>query len=542
MSGTLEPEDKDYLDAVQRLRAREPLKGAETDVTEEEFIVLLLARAGQLRKANFSKDKEARRLCLLYYLIAEVLDPENQVAIVALTRLRREGIEGRLSKLLRGPIDLDAALRDARRSWPAKADALFRAARDAEARDDRDRAHRLWKELTTLQPTGIRTRMVRNGCVVVKTERLGTRTSGSPTVWSPDGKRVVFRSLGGWTMMNLRDRSTVLLERDRARFTLDSWSADGRYLAGTERMPQNLPAVFVYERSMDGALTPTTDEPVVYASRPVYSPDDSLLLVTRMQGDGFLDESVLGVVQLATGQVRKAVRQVPAEQTVHEEAVWTPDGNMIVSSSSDRRRGGERAIFAVPVDGSYGPRMLTHEGTVDTCPSVNPDGRRIAYTAVSRNGGSYLIKAVFLDGSTSPIAILEGRLAAWSPDGRRLAYEAPGSERQGIMIAHLGGFDSSPARFTVKQQDHRRRLEVQIRNASERKRDFEVTYEVFDLDSFRSQRGSPIRNPMRLDVGESAGFRLTVDTPVGQPECVLKLTAETPDGLRVVRLVDIALR
>ncbi len=68
----------------------------------------------------------------------------------------------------------------------------------------------------------------------------------------------------------------------------------------------------------------------------------------------------------------------------------SPDGRTIVFSAKDAGR--EEAwstnydIFAVPADGSAGPRKITNNPAWDAQPSFSPDGSTLAYLAMSRAG------------------------------------------------------------------------------------------------------------------------------------------------------------
>ena len=73
-----------------------------------------------------------------------------------------------------------------------------------------------------------------------------------------------------------------------------------------------------------------------------------------------------------------------------EEFAINPDGRTLVFAAKDVGR--EEAwstnfdLFAVPLDGSSAPRRLTTNPATDTQPAFSPDGRTLAYLAMSRAG------------------------------------------------------------------------------------------------------------------------------------------------------------
>jgi dipeptidyl aminopeptidase/acylaminoacyl peptidase len=73
-----------------------------------------------------------------------------------------------------------------------------------------------------------------------------------------------------------------------------------------------------------------------------------------------------------------------------EEHVVSPDGSLVVFSAKDVGR--EEAwstnfdLFVVPIDGSAAPRKITMNPAWDTQPRFSPDGKTLAYLAMSRAG------------------------------------------------------------------------------------------------------------------------------------------------------------
>jgi dipeptidyl aminopeptidase/acylaminoacyl peptidase len=120
-----------------------------------------------------------------------------------------------------------------------------------------------------------------------------------------------------------------------------------------------------------------------------------------------------------------------------EEFAVNPDGRTLVFAAKDAGR--EEAwstnfdLFAVPIDGSAAPRRLTQNPAMDTQPAFSPDGRTLAYLAMSRAGyEADRYRIVLRDWSTGAERSLDLRAdmtprgdrspssIVWSGDGKEL--------------------------------------------------------------------------------------------------------------------------
>jgi dipeptidyl aminopeptidase/acylaminoacyl peptidase len=106
--------------------------------------------------------------------------------------------------------------------------------------------------------------------------------------------------------------------------------------------------------------------------------------------------SHLFVMPTAGGNVTELMKGMDADTPSKpfggsEEITFTPDGRSLIFTARDVRR--EEAwstdfdLYLVPVDGSQNPRCLTEANKAwDTIPSFSPDGKTLAYLAMSRPG------------------------------------------------------------------------------------------------------------------------------------------------------------
>ena len=122
-----------------------------------------------------------------------------------------------------------------------------------------------------------------------------------------------------------------------------------------------------------------------------------------------------------------------------EEIAFTPDGKHLVFTAKDVGR--EEAwstnfdLFVVPVDASAPPRSLTAANKAwDTMPVFSPDGKTLAYLAMSRPGYEAdrfrVVLKPWPDGSGPDRVLTEAwdfsvASMAWSPDGAKVLVTAP---------------------------------------------------------------------------------------------------------------------
>ena len=103
----------------------------------------------------------------------------------------------------------------------------------------------------------------------------------------------------------------------------------------------------------------------------------------------------LFIVSVADGKARDLMPAMDADAPSRpfgglEEAAVSPDGKTVVFSARDAGKGEAWStnfdLYAVPADGSAAPRKLTTNPATDTQPRFSPDGKTLAYLAMSRPG------------------------------------------------------------------------------------------------------------------------------------------------------------
>jgi dipeptidyl aminopeptidase/acylaminoacyl peptidase len=133
-----------------------------------------------------------------------------------------------------------------------------------------------------------------------------------------------------------------------------------------------------------------------------------------------------------------------------EEFTFTPDGGSIVFTARDAGR--EEAwstnldLFLSPVDGTAAPQDLTADNdATDTRPVFSPDGRQLAWLAMSRPGyeaDRYRIMVrAWPEGAAREIAPSWDRSAetlVWSKDGKKIFTTANNVGHQSLFAIEVG--------------------------------------------------------------------------------------------------------
>ena len=266
-------------------------------------------------------------------------------------------------------------------------------------------------------------------------DMLAMQRIADPRV-SPDGASVAFtvrvtdleanRGRTAIWLADLGGKAARPLTSGESSDTSPRWSADGRSLyflsaRGGSQQVWKLPldggeAVRVTGQPLDvDAFEPFPDGRLLAAMAvvPGKTPDETKRILdakAKAKSSGMLFDGLfvrhwdawadgtrnhLFVVDAATGAARDLMPAMDADAPSRpfgdlDETALSPDGKTVVFSARDA--GKQEAwstnfdLYAVGTDGSAAPRKLTTNPAWDTQPRFSPDGKTLAYLAMSRPG------------------------------------------------------------------------------------------------------------------------------------------------------------
>ncbi len=105
-------------------------------------------------------------------------------------------------------------------------------------------------------------------------------------------------------------------------------------------------------------------------------------------------------------------------------------------------RSGHKEIWEMDYDGSN-QRQLTHVGSISLSPRISPDGSRLAFSALNKNGWDIMMFSTELGRAVSFPRYGGTNLSpSWSPDGTRVAFSSSRGGEPNIYIADSSGGNS----------------------------------------------------------------------------------------------------
>lgn len=165
---------------------------------------------------------------------------------------------------------------------------------------------------------------------------------------------------------------------------------------------------------------------------------------------------------LATGKSRDLMPALDADCPTKpfggsEDFAVTPDGRTLVFSAKDMGKTPSAEawstnfeLFAVPTDGSQQPKRITSNPAWDAQPRFSPDGRTLAYLAMSRPGyeadrfdlvlrdwATGQEQKVILRADATPTGDRSVGTLAWAPDGRTLYCQAEHLGQRALFAVDL---------------------------------------------------------------------------------------------------------
>ena len=228
---------------------------------------------------------------------------------------------------------------------------------------------------------------------------------GDP-VWSPDGKRIAFKSdrdghvnVHGWPthdiyVMDADGSNPQNLTNNPADDWDPSWSPDGKRIAFTSRRdgPFNIE---VYVMDADGSnLQNLTNNPRDDRN-PSWSPYGAHIVFSARRKGHFENKFSITHEVYVMNVNGGNQRRLTDNRNNDWDPVWSPDGKRI-AFEADRKGNLEKFdIYVMDADGGNLQKLTNHRAW-DGSPSWSPDGERIVFH--SERDGNYEIYVMDADG------------------------------------------------------------------------------------------------------------------------------------------------
>ncbi len=247
--------------------------------------------------------------------------------------------------------------------------------------------------------------------------------------WSPDGKRLAFRSIrdGAWRLYtaSLDDGQLRVVEGVSPRALGPTWSPDGRFLAYVGSVGNAVGWEVNIVPVGGGTPVPLTHDRASVAVRPAWSRDGRFVIFSSNRA------GPLNLWRVAFRTDPPGADGAPERLTTGEgedvSASVSPDGASVayatVSTAPNVWRLDLESAALVP---------LTSETTVEDYPRLSPEGSRLLFYS-DRSGREEVWAMNLATKELTQVSRGGGHQNAWSPDGRRVAY----ATGEGLRVVDL---------------------------------------------------------------------------------------------------------
>ena len=266
-------------------------------------------------------------------------------------------------------------------------------------------------------------------------------------VWSPDGRKILFRTLvpgNDFVLSVVNADGTNRRELMRgASETTPAWSPDGSRIAMIRYAPEAPPphsyAGLLYVMEADGRGKRLLARNV-HEGYAVWSPEGRRIAFVRDRA-GTLDVYVTNADGTGTRWLARGVRMSGAfDIGPLPDPAWSPDGQRIAFISN---RAGTNDLYLMNADGSN-QRRLTRNAASESGPAWSPDGRMIAFTRRPGEHWSYDDDIYVINADGTRVRNLtrnphDDYGPVWAADGKKILFSTRRDGEEEIYVMNADG-------------------------------------------------------------------------------------------------------
>src|SRR3954470_9436259 len=229
----------------------------------------------------------------------------------------------------------------------------------------------------------------------------------------------------------------------RADDAQSAWSPDGRRIAFKSRRNGNNE---LYVMNADGSdETRLTNSFRVGEGQPFWSPDGTRLLYRKTADNPITQDA--DIWQIDVNPASPNPRPVLERAGDERYPSYSPDGSKIVFRGDDDLvdHSGDEELYVMDA-GATSIVQLTSNDVFDSAPAFSPDGTKLAFESARDSGDALALDIYVMDADGSDVRRLTADTAhdegpIWSPDGTKIAFtsERGGSSDTWVMNADGSG-------------------------------------------------------------------------------------------------------